>query len=72
MNGVPVPTFPYLQSCEVVGKKEDSSGEQWMYRLNEGSPGTIGIEIELLVPAPSGDGEVCELYWQATAGMCPS
>jgi len=71
VNGESVPTFPYLQSCEVVGKTNGISGEEWTYRLNEGAPGSIGIEIELSVPAPSAGDEFCELYWQSTAGMCP-
>lgn len=72
VNGEVVSTFPYLQSCEVVGKSEGNSGEQWTYRVNESTPGTLALEIELSVPAPTGDGEFCELYWQSTAGICPS
>lgn len=69
VNGNTVPTYPYLQSCELVAREKIDGGE-WTYRVNESTPGSVQLEVEMVVPSDTM--EPCELYWQASGGMCPS
>jgi hypothetical protein len=73
VDGQVVATFPYLQTCELVAVDSTDTGGNWTYRMNESTPGSVLIEIELEVLAPNAtNGEICELYWQADGATCPA